>query len=65
MEHAPSPTAGPVPAIAAVPIQRWETLYDAPTALRQGTIFPSLDLPFFVTDDGSKSGKMKGGGVHA
>lgn len=29
-----------------VPIQPWETPYDESTALRRGTIFPSLDKPF-------------------
>lgn len=65
MEHASSPAAGSVLAIAAVPVQRWETLYDPAAALRQGTIFPSLNLPFFVTDGGSESSILKGGGVHA
>ena len=37
------------PAIATVPMQPWETPYDAATALKQGTIFPCLDKPFYVT----------------
>lgn len=36
-------------AIATVPLQPWETPYDAATALKQGTIFPCLDKPFYVT----------------
>ena len=36
-------------AIATVPMQPWETPYDAATALKQGTIFPCLDTPFYVT----------------
>ena len=36
-------------AIATVPMQPWETPYDAATALKQGTIFPCLDKPFYVT----------------
>ena len=35
--------------IATVPMQPWETPYDAATALKQGTIFPCLDKPFYVT----------------
>ncbi len=35
--------------IATVPMQPWEETYDAHKALLSGTIFPSLDLPFFVT----------------
>ena len=36
-------------AIATGPMQPWETPYDAATALKQGTIFPCLDKPFYVT----------------
>ena len=36
-------------AIATVPMQPWEPPYDAATALKQGTIFPCLDKPFYVT----------------
>ena len=36
-------------AIATVPMQPWETPYDAATALKQGTIFLCLDKPFYVT----------------
>lgn len=36
-------------AIATVPMQPWETPYDAAIALKQGTIFPCLDKPFYVT----------------
>ncbi len=46
---APSPEAGLVLAMATVPMQPWETPYDPPTALRQGTVFPGLDKPFYVT----------------
>lgn len=45
----PSAQAGLTLAIATVPIQPWETPYDPQKALKQGTIFPSLDLPFYVT----------------
>lgn len=36
-------------AIASVPMQPWEELYSPEEALREGTAFPSLNLPFFVT----------------
>lgn len=64
MEHAPSPKTGPHLAIASIPVQGWETPYDSVTGLRQGTIFPGLDLPFFVTADGPKDSGMKGGAAH-
>lgn len=43
------PTANLVLAIATVPMQPWEQPYDCATALCHGTIFPCLDLPFYVT----------------
>ena len=33
-------------AMAYVPFQRWENLYEPRRALQRGTIFPSLDMPF-------------------
>lgn len=36
-------------AIASVPMQKWEDLYSPEDALREGTAFPSLNLPFFCT----------------
>lgn len=36
-------------AIAAVPMQCWETPYSVCEALYHGTVFPSLDLPFYKT----------------
>lgn len=33
-------------AMAYVPMQPWEEIYDPEKALQVGTIFPSLDLPF-------------------
>lgn len=50
---APSESAGLVLAIATVPMQPWETPYEPEKSLKQGTIFPSLDKPFFVTAGGS------------
>ncbi len=35
-------------AIVTVPAQPWETPYDPCNALRRGTIFSSLDKPFFA-----------------
>ena len=43
-------------AIATVPMQPWETPYDGQRALKQGTIFPSLDLPFYITGGGGLYG---------
>lgn len=33
-------------AMAYVPFQRWNCVYDPCRALARGTIFPELDLPF-------------------
>ena len=33
-------------AMAYVPMQQWKTTYSAAEALRRGTLFPELDLPF-------------------
>jgi len=33
-------------AMAYVPIQEWEMLYDEETALARGTLFEALDLPW-------------------
>ncbi len=35
-------------AIVTVPLQPWETPYEPAEALQRGTIFPSLDKPFFA-----------------
>lgn len=37
--------------MASVPIQKWETPYDPEKALKDGTIFPGLNLPFFAADE--------------
>ena len=34
-------------AMAYVPWQKWETMYNEEEALKAGTAFPSLDLPFY------------------
>ena len=38
-------------AIATIPFQSWETLYPPQKALCRGTVFPSLDLPFYAGGD--------------
>jgi len=38
-------------AIATVPCQQWKEVYDRKKALKQGTIFPELDLEFFLGDE--------------
>lgn len=49
----PAPQRGFPLAIASVPTQPWETPYEKSHALKQGTIFPCLDLPFYLTEGGS------------
>lgn len=44
-------------AMAYVPYQQWEETYKENTALERGTIFPSLDLPFYGKEGVSKYGK--------
>ena len=36
-------------AIAAIPLQQWEEPYQPSQALQCGTIFPSLNKPFYKT----------------
>ena len=38
-------------AMASVPPQIWETSYAPDVALMKGTIFPSLDFPFYMADE--------------
>lgn len=33
-------------AMAYVPVQKWQNIYKAETALMRGTVFPELYLPF-------------------
>lgn len=55
-------------AMASVPVQQWGPLYDKEEALRQGTIFRELNLPFFaaadleqgVKQESALSGKVQG-----
>lgn len=51
----PVPGPGLPLAIATVPMQQWETPYDPQKGLKQGTIFPSLDLPFYVNGGDSNA----------
>lgn len=39
---------GDVIAMASVPKQKWSQPYDVAKALKQGTIFPELDKPFYM-----------------
>ena len=42
----PFPAETPV-GMCYVPFQQWETPYAENVALERGTMFPSLDLPFY------------------
>ena len=42
----PQPSSGPLLAVPYVLPQQWEQTYEPAAALKRGTIFPSLDLPF-------------------
>ena len=46
---APSSEAGLIIAMATVSMQLWETPYKPAISLKQGTIFPCLDKPFYKT----------------
>ena len=48
--------AAPVLAMVQAPVQPWETLYDPEKALREGTVLPYLDQPFYAAEIG--------GGLH-
>ncbi len=51
-------------AMAYVPIQEWEMLYDEETALIRGTLFEALDLPWYPSacEDQRESSCRKCGG---
>lgn len=38
-------------AIVSVPCQKFGALYEDEKALRHGTVFPALDLPFYAGGD--------------
>lgn len=42
-------------AMASVPSQNWCEPYDYETALKEGTIFPCLNLTFFKADEGQST----------
>ena len=43
----PYTSCSPIPlAMAYVPVQTWEDIYDCDTALLRGTLFAQLDKPF-------------------
>lgn len=47
IDHLPNDcTRHMVLAMAYVPWQKWQKIYDAPKGLCRGTIFEELDLPF-------------------
>lgn len=39
------------PAMAYVPMQKWEHIYESEQAMERGTLFPQLDLPFLGKGD--------------
>ena len=45
-------------AIVTVPQQQWEAPYEPSMGLKEGTIFPSLNMPFFAAEN------KLGGGNH-
>lgn len=51
-------TPNPSLAIATIPPQSWEEPYAAGKALTQGTIFPCLDLPFYINGGGESNEKQ-------
>lgn len=48
-------------AMAYTPMQQWKTTYSRDVALRVGTVFPELDLPF---EGGMNKGGMNKGGMN-
>ncbi len=38
-------------AIATVPVQTWNEVFDEQQAFKNGTIFPELNKPFYVTEE--------------
>ena len=50
-ETFPTCNGGSVLAMARVPMQQWESVYEPNTALSRGTIFPALDLPYVAAKE--------------
>ncbi len=46
-------------AMASVPMQSWSRIYDGKEALENGTVFPELNKPFFVTAESDRTEKKK------
>ncbi|MCI7812867.1 MAG: spore coat protein CotJB [Lachnospiraceae bacterium] len=46
-------------AIAFVPPQQWNTVYDLPQAFKHGTLFPDLDKPFYITENQNDASEPK------
>ena len=42
-------------AMVSIPVQQGSKLYDFSEALREGTIFPELNLPFYLADSVPKT----------
>lgn len=51
-------------AISSVPMQKWNQTYDLATALAEGTIFPELNMPFFIAPENSNTTLPKGQDPH-
>lgn len=47
-------------AMASIPMQEWCEPYDWSTALKEGTVFPCLNLPFFKAPSGDSNIKPHG-----
>lgn len=45
-------------AIASVPVQSWNQIYDEDDAFKNGTIFPELNMPFYVTVEDEELNKV-------
>lgn len=51
MEHPTNTLPPKIPVVLAMPLmpyQAWTEVYDLPVALKEGTLFPDLNLPFFM-----------------
>lgn len=49
-------------AIPSVPMQQWNETYPPEKALEEGTIFPELNMPFYIAPQESNSTLCKGDG---
>ena len=56
MNKSPFPEETPI-GMCYVPFQQWETPYAENVALERGTMFPSLDLPFYGKEVNSNGRK--------